>query len=82
VKIAVKSSYSIIKTRLWAFFAEPVLASVRTLNCWPAPEISQNVNTKELGNLGLTTAEEAAIVAFLKTLSDGFIRGSRGKHLR
>jgi cytochrome c peroxidase len=42
-------------------------------NCWPSPEVSQNVNTDELGNLGLTPAEEAAIVAFLKTLSDGYM---------
>lgn len=40
--------------------------------CWPAPELSDNLNTDELGNLGLTPAEEAAIVAFLKTLSDGY----------
>jgi len=40
------------------------------VNCWPAPEVPQNVNTTELGNLGLTPAEEAAIVAFMKTLSD------------
>jgi hypothetical protein len=31
------------------------------------------VNTSELGDLGLTLEEEAAIVAFLKTLSDGFL---------
>jgi cytochrome c peroxidase len=42
-------------------------------NCWPAPEVSQNMNTAELGNLGLTPSEEAAIVAFLETLSDGFM---------
>ena len=41
-------------------------------NCWPAPEVAANVNTDELGDLGLTAEEEAAIVAFLKTLSDGF----------
>ena len=41
-------------------------------NCWPAPEVSKNVNTDELGNLGLTSAEEDAIVAFLETLSDGY----------
>jgi len=40
--------------------------------CWPAPEVSQNLNTAELGNLGLTQEEEDAIVAFLKALSDGF----------
>ena len=41
-------------------------------NCWPAPEVAQNVNRDELGNLGLTPEEEAAIVAFMITLSDGF----------
>jgi len=40
--------------------------------CWPEAEVESNVNTDELGDLGLTPAEEAAIVAFLKTLSDGF----------
>jgi len=40
--------------------------------CWPAPEVAANVNTDELGNLGLTPEEEDAIVAFLATLSDGF----------
>ena len=41
-------------------------------NCWPAPEVADNVNSDELGDLGLSAAEEAAIVAFLKTLSDGY----------
>lgn len=39
---------------------------------WPTPEISQNVNTDELGDLGLTAEEEAALVAFMKTLTDGY----------
>jgi len=39
---------------------------------WPGPEVPQNVNTAEAGNLKLTPQEEAAIVAFLKTLSDGY----------
>lgn len=39
---------------------------------WPAPEIAVNLNTTEIGNLGLTSGEEAAIVAFMKTLSDRF----------
>jgi len=42
-------------------------------NCWPAPEVPANVNREELGNLGLTLEEEQAIVAFLRTLSDGYI---------
>lgn len=40
--------------------------------CWPLPEVDANVNDTELGNLGLKQGEEAAIVAFLKTLSDGY----------
>ena len=47
-------------------------AEALAANCWPAPEFAKNVNTAELGNLGLTRDEEAAIVAFLKTLSDGY----------
>ena len=42
------------------------------MDCWPAPEVAANVNTDELGNLGLTDAEEDAVVAFMNTLSDGF----------
>jgi len=38
--------------------------------CWPAPEVAANVNHDELGDLRLTRAEEAAIVAFLRTLTD------------
>lgn len=39
---------------------------------WPAPEISANLETATMGNLGLTAAEEDMIVAFLGTLSDGW----------
>jgi cytochrome c peroxidase len=39
---------------------------------WPAPEVAVNINTTEMGNLGLNHGEELAIVAFLKTLSDGY----------
>lgn len=42
-------------------------------NCWPAAEVPQNVNMAELGDLGLTDAEEDAIVAFMMTLSDGYV---------
>ncbi|WP_444898892.1 cytochrome-c peroxidase [Microbulbifer sp. VAAC004] len=37
---------------------------------WPKPEVPKNVNRAELGNLGLTDEEEAAVVVFLKTLTD------------
>jgi cytochrome c peroxidase len=42
---------------------------------WPPPEVPMNVNTTELGNLGLTDAEEDAIVAFMQTLTDGYKPG-------
>ena len=41
-------------------------------DCWPSPEVPTNVNADELGSLRLSPAEEAAIVAFLRTLSDGY----------
>jgi cytochrome c peroxidase len=47
-------------------------AEALAADCWPAPEVAMNVNTAELGDLGLTAKEEAAIVAFLKALSDGY----------
>ncbi len=40
---------------------------------WPAPEISENMNSNFIGDLGLTGAEEDAIVEFMKTLNDGYI---------
>ena len=43
---------------------------------WPPPEVPENVNRNELGNLGLTSEEEAAIVAFLKTLTDRRLESS------
>jgi len=43
------------------------------MTCWPAPEVSANVNRTELGNLGLSDMEEDALVAFMKTLSDGYM---------
>jgi len=46
--------------------------NTRDVADWPPPEIPENVNIEELGDLQLTAAEEAAIVAFLKTLSDGY----------
>ena len=37
---------------------------------WPSPEVAANLNTTEMGNLGLTDAEEEAIVDFMRTLTD------------
>jgi cytochrome c peroxidase len=37
------------------------------------PDVKANINRDDLGNLGLTPAEEDDIVAFLETLSDGYV---------
>ena len=42
------------------------------VSCWPLPETALNMNDDELGDLGLTEAEEEAIVAFMQTLTDGY----------
>jgi cytochrome c peroxidase len=47
--------------------------NTRDIESWPPPEVPGNVNTDELGNLGLTPEEEAAVVAFMKTLTDGYV---------
>lgn len=38
------------------------------------PEVNKNVNMSELGNLKLTPKQEDAIVAFMRTLSDGYVQ--------
>jgi cytochrome c peroxidase len=47
--------------------------NTRDIKEWPQPEVVENVNIGELGNLELTESEEFAIVAFMMTLSDGYI---------
>jgi cytochrome c peroxidase len=42
------------------------------VTCWPAPEHPETMNRRQLGNLGLTSKQEDEIVAFLKTLTDGY----------
>lgn len=48
--------------------------------CWPAPEVSANLLAPnadparpDIGNLGLSDEEENDIVAFMRTLSDGYV---------
>ena len=45
--------------------------TVEKVTCWPMPEDPNNENTT-IGKLGLSDAEENDIVAFLKTLVDGY----------
>jgi cytochrome c peroxidase len=39
--------------------------------CWPVPEYAENMDTKQMGDLGLTSGEVDAIVAFMEALTDG-----------
>jgi cytochrome c peroxidase len=41
--------------------------------CWVAPEIPDTMDSSFVGDLNLTDAEEDAIVAFMLTLTDGFM---------
>jgi cytochrome c peroxidase len=47
------------------------------ITCWPAPESTENMNTKRVGRLGLSDAEEDALVSFMQTLTDGFMHPDR-----
>lgn len=42
---------------------------------WAAPEFPATMNTRRVGDLRLTSAQEDAIVAFMRTLSDGWQPG-------
>jgi len=45
---------------------------------WPDPEVSENLNITDVGDMGLTSGEIAEIVAFLNTLTDrSHVQGSR-----
>jgi cytochrome c peroxidase len=46
---------------------------------WRSPEVLMNMETGDVGNLGLSKKEELAIVAFLRTLSDGWMSVSSNK---
>ncbi len=46
--------------------------NTRDIGPWPEPEVPENVNKEEMGNLGLSEQDIDDIVAFLKTLDDGY----------
>jgi cytochrome c peroxidase len=46
------------------------------VSCWPTPEVAENLN-RTIGNLSLNEHEEDQIVAFLKTLTDGYKHSNR-----
>ncbi len=45
--------------------------TIEKVTCWPEPEVPNNIDMTT-GSLGLTDQEENQIVAFLKTLTDGY----------
>jgi cytochrome c peroxidase len=49
---------------------------------WPAAEYPATVNHDELGNLGLSSADEVALVEFMKTLDDGYKQTGRDPRSR
>ena len=51
---------------------------IEKVDCWPEPEVDENVNDSELGDLRLSDSQEDAIVAFMKTLSDGYVPPGAG----
>jgi cytochrome c peroxidase len=38
--------------------------------CWPPPEFAQNLDTKQMGSLGLTESQVDAIVAYMLAMTD------------
>ena len=48
-------------------------AAGEKVSCWPPPETPQNLNPT-CCNLGLSEEQEDELVAFLKTLTDGFAK--------
>lgn len=48
--------------------------NTRDVKNWDAPEVPDTVNTSELGNLGLSAKDEIALVKFMRTLSDGYMK--------
>jgi cytochrome c peroxidase len=50
------------------------------LTCWPAPENPDTINRKQLGDLKLNDKQEDLLVAFLKTLTDGYSSSATGSN--
>jgi cytochrome c peroxidase len=53
-------------------FSVVAFYNTRDLAPWPAPEVKENVNTEEMGNLKLSNQEVEDIVVFMLTLTDGW----------
>ncbi|UCG61688.1 MAG: T9SS type A sorting domain-containing protein [Candidatus Zixiibacteriota bacterium] len=65
--------YKTLREVVWFYNARDVDDTI------PDPEVPENVNDTELGNLGLTDDEVDDVVAFLQTLTDGYKHGPSAK---
>jgi len=52
--------------------SEATEAEAQKARCWPMPEVAANLNKDEMGRLRLTNREIDDIVAFMRTLTDGY----------
>ncbi len=52
--------------------------NLRDTGAWGLPEVFENMEQRRVGNLGLSSAQEDAIVAFLLTLTDGHVADNNG----
>ena len=52
--------------------------NTRNTGAWGLPEVEENVEQSRVGNLGLSSADEDAIVAFMLTLTDGYVVENNG----
>jgi len=59
----------------WPKCEQPLMLEAEAMKrkCWPIPEVKRNVNRDEMGRLGLSRRDEEDIVAFMKTLTDGYV---------
>lgn len=46
--------------------------NTRDNGTWPEPEVVENMNTNWVGNLNLSASDEAALVAFMRALTDDY----------
>lgn len=53
--------------------------NTRDIAPWPEPEVKENLNREEMGNLKLTNVELEDLAAFLETLTDGWNPGEGQK---
>lgn len=64
--------FSSLKEMTHFYNTRDVPRSLNRGTSWAPPEYPATINVDELGNLGLSDKNEDAIVAFMKTLSDGY----------